>query len=153
VNRWSRIVLSISATATLVWIGAGWLGYRVHDDRSLFVHTMLTFAALLALVLAHAWVATFAVVSVRLLRGTGSFGGAPYARLARQRNVAVGAALAAVAAALSLFTISNARYPAHLSPGSHALAAGLSALVLLGSLFAEARALAGQGRILAEAEP
>ena len=145
-NHWARIVLALSLAATLGWIAAGVLGYRVDDARTLAIHTLVSFAALLALVLVHGWVVVFSVVSVRLLRGRVEPLGPEVAMLVRARNVAAVAGGAAIACALVQFTVSNALFPARLPPRQHALAAGLSLVVLLAAWAAEAVALTWHGR-------
>jgi hypothetical protein len=147
VNRWSRIVLAISLAATLAWIAAGALGYRVHDARTLAIHTLVGFAALLALLLVHGWVVVFSVVSVRLLRAHVEPFGPLRMELVRTRNLAAVAGVAAIVTVLLQFTVSNALFPARLQPRQHALAAGLSLVVLVAAWAAEAVALARHGRV------
>lgn len=149
-NRWARIVLALSAAATLAWIGAGAMGWRVADDATLAQHTLVSYLVLLALVLTHGWVVAFAIVSNRLLVARAAIGAGARAQLARAGRIAVGAALAAVGAALALFLVSNALYPARLAERSHAIAGGASTAVLVVAWIAEWRALSRHGRELAK---
>lgn len=148
-NRWARIVLAMSALATLAWAGAGFAGRSVVDDPTLARHTLLSFLVLLALVLTHGWVAVFAVVSGRLLRRRLTPPAQIARRLARARWLAVAAATLAVAAALGLFVISNALYPARLQARPHGLLGWASVAALVVAWLAERHALTRQERALA----
>jgi hypothetical protein len=152
VNRWARIVLALSAFATLAWIGAGATGWRVVDDSTLARHTLVSFLVLLALVMTHGWVALFVVVSSRLVRRRATIPGEALRQLALARFVSLIAAVAAVVAALALFVMSNALYPARLAARPHALAAAAATAVLVAAWIAELRALDRHGRALSTVE-
>jgi hypothetical protein len=152
VNRWARIVLALSAAATLAWIGAGAMGWRVVDDSTLAQHTLVSFLVLLALVLTHGWVAFFVVVSSQLVGRRATISDQALRQLSLARRVSLAAAFAAVAAALALFLLSNALYPARLAARPHALAAGAATAVLVAAWIAELHALKRHGRALAKAE-
>ncbi len=145
-NRWSRIVLAIGLVATASWVGAAGIGFQVDSQESLGFHMMLSFGALLALVLVHGWVALFAIASERWVK---SASGRASVELAATRRLAVGAASVALLAALLQFTLSNALYPARLQALPHALAGLASCLVLAAALIVEARALTRHGREIA----
>ncbi|HLF55367.1 MAG TPA: hypothetical protein VI942_00840 [Thermoanaerobaculia bacterium] len=148
-NRWSRIVLGLAVIATAAWLAAGALGYRVADDRSLAIHTLISFVALLGIVLTQGWIAVFAAVSERLVsrRTEGARG-----ELARARRVAVASATLAIAAAAAQFTVANAHYPGRLGARTHLVAGVASAAILLLALAAETRALSRHGRAIAALE-
>ena len=109
-NRWARIVWSLGLAATLGWIGAGAFGYRVVDQASLGLHTLASFAALLALLLAHGWMRCSH--SLRATRGAGC-------RACRQGSLPrCGTFLAGVLAivvASAQFSVSNALFPSRLA--------------------------------------
>jgi hypothetical protein len=148
-NRWARIVLALSALATLAWAGAGLAGRSIVDDLTLARHTLLSFVVLLALVLTHAWVAMFALVSSGLLRRRIAPPAVAARELARARWSAVIAAAVAMAAALGQFLVSNALYPARLKAGQHGLFGWASVAILVLAWLAERQALARHGRALA----
>lgn len=146
-NRWANIVWSIALVATLGWLGAGALGYRVHDQRSLTIHTLASFVALLALLLAHGWMAVFALASRRFVaRASGSDSPA----LASAGRAVLFVSLLAIVAALAQFTVSNALFPARLKAKGHAQAAALSASAIALALVVEMRALRRHARAVAE---
>ena len=148
-NRWGRIVLALSALATLAWAGAGLTGRSVVDDPTLARHTLLSFVILLALVLTHGWVAVFALVSGSLLRRRVEPGMETARQLTRARRLAVVAATVAVAVALAQFLVSNALYPARLKAGQHGMFGWASVVVLALAWLAERSALARHGSTLA----
>ena len=148
-NRWAKIVWTMSAVAAAGWIGAGALGYRVEDQRTLAIHTLASFVALLALLLAQVWMAVFALASRALVaRATGERDRA----LASAARRLLFASVLAVAAATAQFTVSNALFPAKLRAESHGRAAAASILVVVAALVVEARALRGHGRTIEEIE-
>jgi hypothetical protein len=149
VNRWAKIVWTMSAAAAVGWIGAGALGYRVEDQRTLALHTLASFVALLALLLTQVWMAVFALASRTLVaRATGGRDRA----LASAARWLLLASLFAIGAATAQFTISNALFPAKLRAKSHAQAAAASIVVVFAALVVEARALRGHGRTIEEIE-
>lgn len=148
-NRWAKIVLALAALATAGWLAAGVLGFRVRDDASLAMHTLVSFSALLALVLFHSWVAVFTAWSAAGLRRSAPRGTAAAVELRRIARRTLAAGAAAVLAGGTQFVVSNLLYPAHLSPGVHALAGAAATIVLTLVLAVEARALAAHGRIAA----
>jgi len=152
VNRWARIVLTLAALATLAWIGAGAMGWSVVDDSTLARHTLVSFLVLLALVLTHGWVALFVVVSSRLVGRRATIDLEARRQLALARRASLVAAIAAVAAALALFLLSNALYPTRLLARPHALAAAAATAVLVVAWIAELRALKRHGRALSTVE-
>jgi len=151
-NRWARIVLSLSALSTAGWIVSGALGYRIHDPSALFRHTLIAFAALLGIVLTQAWIATFSIVSLRLARRLGLESREAFRRAARASGWSVIAALLSILSALILFTLSNALYPARLAARPHGEEAAASAAILVIALVVEARMLTRHGRAMAELE-
>lgn len=147
-NRWAKIVVSLSAVATAGWLAAAGLGFRVADTESLARHTLWSFAVLLALVLFHTWVATFAAVSAsRLRRNSLEPGGA--AELSRIARRALAAGATTLLAVTSQFVVSNLLYPARLSPRWHAISGVASAVVVVVGLVVEARALSAHGKLAA----
>ncbi len=145
-NRWSRIVLALAAVATLSWLYAGATGFRVNDDQSLALHTLISFAALLALVLTHTWVAVFVVVSERLIRRRGGCADSELRALAQARRRGLSGALASVGLAVSMFALSNALIPGHLDRRNHLVMAVIACLAVVGALLLEAQALSLHGR-------
>lgn len=146
-NRWGRIVWSLAALATAAWLASGLAGYRVADLPTLARHTLLAFSALLALALAHLWVAVYVVVFERLMRERVGVGAAEASALKAARRWGLGGAAIALVAAVAQFTSANALYPARLDPAWHA-GAGFATLVALGAALAfEAAALRQAGRI------
>jgi hypothetical protein len=105
--------------------------------------------ALLALILCHSWIALFSLVSRRLLSRAGA---EVDRRLTASIGVAAAAALAAIVAALAQFTVANALFPARLEAHRHAIAGGVSVLVLVVALVFEGRALARHGASVRELE-
>jgi hypothetical protein len=148
-NRWARIVWSLALVATLGWIGVGVHGYRVADQPALHLHTLGAFVALLALVLAHGWMAIFALVSRGLVARAA---GVPPRALAAACRATLVAGTLAVAIALAQFALSSALYPERFTARAHALAAGASLIALVGALAFEARALAVHAREVAALE-
>ena len=146
-NRWAKIVMTLAALATSGWVAAGALGFRVRDDSSLALHTLVSFSALLALVLLHSWVAVFAAWSAIGLRPFAPRGAAAAVELRRIARRTLVASAAAVLVGGAQFVVSNLLYPAHLSPSAHGFAGAASAIVFALVLVVEARALAAHGRI------
>jgi hypothetical protein len=142
-NRWAKIVWTLATLGTAGWVGVGLHGYRVADQPTLGLHTLGAFAALLVLLLAHGWMAIFALASRRLVARAA--GGAPPA-LARACRATLFAGVLAMAAAGAQFWLSNALYPARLVARDHALAAAGSIVVLLAALVVEALALGAHAR-------
>jgi hypothetical protein len=145
VNRWSRIVWTLALAASLAWVGGGWLGYAVRDDATLARHTLLVFSALLALVLTQGWVAIHLIAAERLLSRVAGCSTAERATLVRARRQGGVAALVAMASAIGEFAVSNAVYPARLTPRWHALGALASVLILAVALAVEMGALRRAG--------
>jgi hypothetical protein len=146
-NRWARIVWTLSLLAAAGWIAGGWAGYEVRDGATLARHTLLVFAALLVIVLTHGWVAIYLVTFERLLARDATLSAHQSASLARaRRRGAIGAALATIAT-VAQFAISNALYPARLVGSWHALAALVSSLALAFAAALEWRALSAAGGV------
>jgi hypothetical protein len=148
-NRWARIVLALSAFATVGWTASALAGYRVDSDATLARHTLFAFAVLLALVLTHGWVAVFALVANPLVRRRAALPAATARALAAARRLAVAAAVVAIAAALAQFLAANALDPARLRAAPHAFAGWASVALLVLAWLAERHALARHGRALA----
>jgi len=147
VNRWSRIVWTLSLLAAIGWIAGGWFGYEVRDGASLARHTLLVFFALLALVLTHGWVAIYLLAVEQLLRRRARPSQSEESSLARaRRRGAIGAALA-IAAALAQFAVSNALFPDRLDAGWHAWGALGTAMLLALAALLERSALAATGEL------
>lgn len=151
-NPWSRIVLVLSAVATVAWLGGGMLGWSVQSDATLALHTLVSFGALLALLLCQGWVVVFLAVSERRI---GALGGVPEAELreiARARRGASIAALLVLGAAIGQFASSSLTYPAHFHRLAHLVGGGFSVLLLTIAWGIEARALARHGRAVGRAD-
>jgi len=146
-NGWARIVWSLGLAATLGWIGAGAFGYRVVDQATLGLHTLASFAALLALLLAHGWMAVFALTSRNLVARVA---GATSPALASACRATFLAGVLAILAASAQFSVSNALFPSRLAARTHAAAAAASIVVLVAALAVQARGLAAHGRAIAE---
>jgi hypothetical protein len=148
-NRWGRIVVFLSAVAGVAWAGAGLLGYRVVDAASLARHTLFSFSALLALVLAHCWVAVYLLTLERLLARRAAIVEPDAAALARARRRGLSGALLAIGAVVAQFSTANALYPGRIEPRWHALAGLASVLALLAALWLETGALRRAGAAVA----
>jgi len=145
-NRWAKIVLALTALAAAGWIGTGVYGFRVADDATLTRHTLVSFVALVTIVLGQGWIAVFAAVSPRLVASAAPDRPELVAAVRRVRLWAVGAAVVAVLAVLAQFVVANALYPGRLDARAHALAGSVSAALLLVATAVEAWALARHGR-------
>lgn len=148
-NRWARIVVAMAAVATAGWIAAGVLGFRVADDGTLADHTLISFAALLLLLLSQTWVAAFALASERLALRRVDRRRAEAATMVRSGRIAALWAGVAIVAALAQFTVSNALYPGRLEPRAHTVAGAAAALAIVLALAVEVRALRRHGRAAA----
>jgi hypothetical protein len=148
-NRWARIVVTLAGLAWAGWLLAGTIGFRVIDDGTLADHTLISFVALLGLVLTQAWVAAFALAAERLALPRADRDRAEAAAMVRSGRRAAGWALVATLAALAQFTVSNALYPGRLGARGHAAAGTAAALVILVAMILEARALGRHGRAAA----
>jgi len=146
-NRWSRIVVFLSAVAAVAWTGAGWLGFRVTDLATLARHTLVSFSALLALLLVHLWVAIYLLTLERLLTRQGTVAGAAAATLASARRAGAGGALVAIVAVVAQFTTANALFPGRLEPRWHAAAGLASVVALIVALALETVALRRAGSV------
>jgi len=145
-NRWAKIVLALTALAAAAWIGTGVYGFRVADDATLTRHTLVSFLALVTIVLGQGWIAVFAALSPRLVASATPSRPELVAGLRRVRRWAVSAAVVAVLAVLAQFVVANALYSGRLDARTHALAGALSAALLLASTAVEGWALARHGR-------
>jgi len=147
VNRWARIVWVLAVAATGGWVFSAWLGRGVVSDPTLARHTLVAFAALLALVLAHGWIATYLLLLSRALPRAAELGREEKRRLFDNRIRGVVSAVTSILAALALFAVSNALYPARLEARPHAWFALVSCVVLTAALGLEARSLSVVGRL------
>lgn len=146
-NRWSRIVWTLALLGALAWIVGGSFGYEVRDNASLARHTLLVFAALLALVFTHGWVAVHLLVVERLLRRSSRLSARETSIMASARRRGAAGATLALVSVVAQFAVSNALYPGRLGAGWHALGALGSALVLGLALTLEWAALTAAGKV------
>lgn len=151
-NRWSRIVWTLALGASIAWVVGGAEGYRVHSDATLARHTLITFGALLGLVLTHTWVGVYLLTFERLLKRRVELGAREVDALRLARVGGVASAVGAIAVALLEFLLANALYPARLDPARHAVGGAVSALLLATLLVVEGRALSRAGGIARASE-
>jgi hypothetical protein len=124
-TRWSRIVVGIAAAASVAWLVAGLAGRDADaGPEPLAVHTLISFGATLALLLADVWVIVYLATGARLARRAGL----ELARLARGRVLVYSLAGLAAALAVASFTLAGALYPGRLPAALH-LALALATLV------------------------
>jgi len=151
-NRWARIVLVLSAVATLAWLVGGLLGWSVASDATLARHTLVSFGALLALLLCQGWIVVFLAVSERKI---GALAGVPAGELAeigRARRDASVAAVLVLAAVTGQFAISSLTFPSRFDRLVHVVGGAASVLLLVVAWAVETKAFGRHERAVRRAE-
>lgn len=149
-GKFGRIVLVVSALATLGLVALGVDGYRLGDaPEELRAHLGLAMAVTLALLFGHLWVALYLLALVRTLRARGEelLAGEAWSR--RRRRSLAGAVGGALVLLLAVFLLGPAAMLGMLPAWVHGAAFFAALAAQVGSLLVEARALRDAERSLA----
>lgn len=114
-QRLGRIMVVVSALATLGIIATGFLGYRgAHTDEGVRVHILVALGSILVFLLAHLWILFYLLGSVRVLRQEAERAGLPEDELdqglVRFRTRTMPPLLVALALAVGCFVLGAGAY-------------------------------------------
>jgi len=126
-QRLGRIMVAVSALATLGIIATGLLGYQGADtDQGARVHILVGLGSILVFLLAHFWMLFYLLGSVRVLRQEAQGMGTPLERLdqelARFRTRTLPPLVIAIVLAVGCFVLGAGVYSTGASVLVHAVA-------------------------------